>query len=109
MQAERETQPARNQPASSSGERAGGSFAARRGRLSKTLAAWCPGLGLLTSRERYWSTGILTLVVPLPIFLLGFTLGFASSATLDLTGEANELPGDYFLPPHHISLFVVSL
>ena len=40
---------------------------------------------------------------------MGFTFSFASSATLDLTGEATELPPGYFLSTYLVSMFVVSL
>lgn len=80
-----------------------------RDRWTKTgLIATCPLFGLLSTSERCWSTAIVAFIVPIPIFLMGFTFAFASSATLDLTGDATELPPGYILPTHLISIFVVS-
>ena len=80
-----------------------------RDRWTKTgLIATCPLFGLLSTKERCWSTAIVAFIVPIPIFLMGFTFAFASSATLDLTGDATELPPGYILPTHFISIFVVS-
>lgn len=58
--------------------------------------------------ERQWTTVVLSLVTPIPILLLGFTQAFPSSAVLDLTGEASELPKDFLLSTLLISIFVVS-
>ena len=63
---------------------------------------------LMSTEERFWSTGILSFIIPIPIFLMGFTIAYPSNATLDLTGEATELPEDYLLPQHLLSLFAVS-
>ena len=63
---------------------------------------------LMSTEERFWSTGILSFIIPIPIFLMGFTIAYPSNATLDLTGEATELPEDYFLSQHLLSLFAVS-
>jgi hypothetical protein len=48
--------------------------------------------------ERKWSAGISSLVAALPALLLGLTLGYPSNAILDLTGEATELPEEFFFP-----------
>ena len=78
-------------------------------RPSRTgIIAACPLLGLFTTNERSWSTCLVTVIVPIPIFLMGFTFAFASSAILDLSGEATELPPDYILSTYLVSIFVVS-
>lgn len=61
------------------------------------------------SDERFWSTGILSFIVPIPIFLMGFTIAYPSNATLDLSEEATELPKDYLLSQALLSLFAVSI
>ena len=58
--------------------------------------------------ERRWTTVILAVVIPIPFLLMGLTVAYPSSATLDLTGEATELPDDFFLSTLLVSLFVVS-
>ena len=58
--------------------------------------------------ERRWTTVILAVVIPIPFLLMGLTVAYPSSATLDLTGEATELPDDFFLSTLYVSLFAVS-
>ena len=58
--------------------------------------------------ERRWTTVIVSLVIPIPFVLMGLTVAYPSSATLDLTGEATELPDDFFLSTLQVSLFAVS-
>ena len=60
------------------------------------------------TRERKWSVTIASLVAAIPGFLLGLTLGYPSNAILDLTGEATELPEEFFFNDRTISLFAVS-
>jgi MFS family permease len=55
--------------------------------------------------ERKWSAGISSLVAALPALLLGLTLGYPSNAILDLTGEATELPEEFFFSSALLSLF----
>ena len=52
----------------------------------------------LRQRERLWSTVVATFVASIPALLVGYTLGFASSALLDLTGDTddNVVPSDYY-------------
>ena len=59
------------------------------------------------TRERRWSVGLCTLVSTLLAFLMGYTIAFPSSAILDLTGEAKELPPDFLLSTLLLSIFAV--
>lgn len=63
---------------------------------------------LALTRERKWSITIASLVAAIPGFLLGLTLGYPSNAILDLTGEATELPPEFFFSDRTTSLFAVS-
>ena len=65
--------------------------------------------GFLQTKERQWSVAVSSLVAALLALLIGFTMGFPSSAVLDLMGAAPELPPSYLLPPYLLSLFAVSL
>ena len=62
----------------------------------------------LVTRERKWSVTVASLVAAIPAFLLGLTLGYPSNALLDLTGEATELPPEFFFSTAALSLFTVS-
>ena len=76
-------------------------------RRRSTLATLAVERFLIT-RERRWSIAISSLVGSILMFLVGFTLAFPSNASLDLTGEATELPQDYLLPISLLSTFAVS-
>ena len=58
-------------------------------------------------RERKWSVGISSIIAAIPALLVGITLGFPSNVILDLTGEATELPQDFFISTRLLSAFVV--
>ena len=48
------------------------------------------------ARERLWSTAIAAFVASIPALLVGYTLGFPSSALLDLTGNGTaDIPSSY--------------
>ena len=61
------------------------------------------------TRERKWSITLTAVVAAMPAFLLGLTLGYPSNAILDLTGEASELPPEFFFSEQILSVFTVSL
>ena len=62
------------------------------------------------SRERLWSTFLSACVASIPGMLVGYTLGFASSALLDLTGDgAADVPETYLFTRLISDLFQVSL
>ena len=63
----------------------------------------------LITRERKWSVTLASLVAAIPALLLGLTLGYPSNALLDLTGDATELPPEFFFSTASLSLFTVSL
>ena len=63
----------------------------------------------LVTRERKWSVTLASLVAAIPAFVLGLTLGYPSNALLDLTGDATELPPEFFFSTSSLSLFTVSL
>ena len=58
-------------------------------------------------RERKWSVGISSIIATIPALLVGITLGFPSNVILDLSGEATELPQDFFISTRLLSAFVV--
>ena len=60
------------------------------------------------TRERKWSITITSLIAAIPGFLLGLTLGYPSNAILDLTGEATELPPEFYFNDRLTSIFAVS-
>ena len=49
----------------------------------------------IMTRERRWSVAISSFITSILALLIGFTIGFPSSALLDLQGEATELPQEY--------------
>ena len=57
--------------------------------------------------ETKWTVPVFALVAALLAFLRGFTLVYSSSAVLDLTGEAEDLPESYLFSTTLISIFVV--
>ena len=57
--------------------------------------------------ETKWTVLVFALVAALLAFLRGFTLVYSSSAVLDLTGEAEDLPESYLFSTTLISIFVV--
>ena len=60
-------------------------------------------------RERLWTTTLASLVAAVPALLVGYTLGFASSALLDLTGDAAAgIPRDYVFSSAVADVFAVS-
>ena len=60
-------------------------------------------------RERLWTTALASLVAAVPALLVGYTLGFASSALLDLTGDAAAgIPRDYVFSSAVADVFAVS-
>lgn len=64
---------------------------------------------VLRTRERLWSTALSALVASIPSLLVGYTIGYASSAILDLTGRGTaHLPKDYRFSPRQSELFAVS-
>ena len=60
------------------------------------------------TRERKWSVVVSSVVAAIPALLLGITLAFPSNVIPDLTGEATELPQDFFLSTPLLSAFAVS-
>ena len=60
------------------------------------------------TRERVWSTAVSAIVASIPALLLGYTLGFPSSALLDLTEDDAGLREDYQLTLLLSDLFAVS-
>ena len=56
-----------------------------------------------------WTVPVFALVAALLAFLRGFTLVYSSSAVLDLTGEAEDLPESYLFSTTLISMFVVCI
>ena len=63
---------------------------------------------VLRTRSRLWSTALSAFVVSIPALLVGYTLGFASSALLDLTGGAADVPEAYLFNRLVSDLFAVS-
>ena len=63
---------------------------------------------VLRTRSRLWSTALSAFVVSIPALLVGYTLGFASSALLDLTGGAADVPEAYLFNRFVSDLFAVS-
>ena len=61
------------------------------------------------TRSRKWTVAIFSLVAALLASLRGFTLAFSSNATLDLMGEADELPQTYLFSTFLISVFAVNI
>ena len=59
------------------------------------------------TKARKWSVAISSLIAALLAAVRGFTLAFNSNATLDLTGEARELPMNYLFSTSLISIFAV--
>ena len=49
----------------------------------------------IVTRERRWSVAVSSFIASLLALLIGFTIGFPSSALLDLRGEVTELPQEY--------------
>ena len=83
----------------------GGAYSGDRRRSSTAL------LGVervLRTRSRLWSTALSAFVVSIPALLVGYTLGFASSALLDLTGDAADVPEAYLFNRLVSDLFAVS-
>ena len=64
---------------------------------------------IVRTRERRWSVGISSFTASLLPLLMGVTIGFPSSAILDLLGDARELPQDYLFSTLLLSLFAVRL
>ena len=62
---------------------------------------------LKETKARKWSVAISSLIAALLAAVRGFTLAFNSNATLDLTGEARELPMNYLFSTSLISIFAV--
>ena len=60
------------------------------------------------TRERKWSVVVSSVIAAIPALLLGITLAFPSNVIPDLTGEATELPQDFFLSTRLLSAFAVS-
>lgn len=59
--------------------------------------------------ERLWTTALASLVAAVPALLVGYTLGFSSSALLDLTGDAAAgIPKDYVFSSAVADVFAVS-
>ena len=64
----------------------------------------------VVTRERKWSISAASLIAALPALLLGLTLAYPSNAILDLTGEATELPSEFFFSSLLLlSVFAVSI
>ena len=61
------------------------------------------------TRSRKWTVAIFSLVAALLASMRGFTLAFSSNATLELMGEANELPQTYLFSTFLISVFAVNI
>ena len=60
-------------------------------------------------RERLWSTALAAFVAAIPSILVGYTLGFASTALLDLTGNGvGDIRGDYVFGSTIADVFAVS-
>ena len=83
----------------------GGAYSGDR-RLSST--ALLGAERVLRTRSRLWSTALSAFVVSIPALLVGYTLGFASSALLDLTGDAADVPEAYLFNRFVSDLFAVS-
>ena len=68
------------------------------------------GKEALRPRERLWSTVVAAFVASIPALLVGYTLGFASSALLDLTGDTDDdaVPSDYYFGDTVSGIFAVS-
>ena len=64
---------------------------------------------IVRTRERRWTVGISSFTASLLPLLMGVTIGFPSSAILDLLGDAEELPQDYLFSTLLLSLFAVRL
>ena len=62
---------------------------------------------LKETKERKWSVAISSLVAAFLGVMRGFTFAFNSYATLDLMGEARELPRNYLLSTSLLSIFAV--
>ena len=62
---------------------------------------------VLRTRQRLWSTAVSAFVVSIPALLVGYTIGFPSSALLDLTGDEGDLPKDYQFTTLLSDLFAV--
>ena len=63
---------------------------------------------VLRTKARLWSTALSAFVVSIPALLVGYTLGFTSSALLDLTGDAADVPEAYRFSGLVSDLFAVS-
>ena len=59
------------------------------------------------TKSQKWTITIFSLVVAILASVRGFTLAFSSNTTLDLTGDAQELPSSYFFSMTLISIFAV--
>ena len=64
---------------------------------------------LAKTRERQWSVALSSFIVAITALLMGMTIGFPSTTSLDLTGEDEELPRDYLFSTLLLSLFAVSV
>ena len=60
------------------------------------------------TKSRKWTVAIFSVIAAVLATLRGFTLGFSSNATLDLTGAARELPSSHLFSTTLISIFAVS-
>ena len=64
---------------------------------------------VLRTRQRLWSTAVSAFVASIPALLVGYTIGFPSSALLDLTGDEGDLPKDYQFTTLLSDLFAVRI
>ena len=60
------------------------------------------------TKSRKWTVAIFSFIASLLAILRGFTLSFSSNTTLDLQGEAEELPSHYLFSTTLISIFTVN-
>jgi len=62
---------------------------------------------VLRTRQRLWSTAVSAFIASIPALLAGYTIGFPSSALLDLTGDEGDLPKDFQFTTLLSDLFAV--
>ena len=62
---------------------------------------------VLRTRQRLWSTAVSAFIASIPALLVGYTIGFPSSALLDLSGDTGDLPKDYQFTTLLSDLFAV--
>ena len=61
-------------------------------------------------RPRFWPTTISSFVAAIPALLVGYTIGFASPALPNLTGESSgAIPSNYVFSSSLADLFAVSV